>query len=93
MSTITKKETSSELKEKLGQPYVLIVHNDDFNTFDWVIDCLVKICGHEYEQASQVAHIVHFTGRCDVKRGDKETITKMYDGLKSANLSVTMETV
>lgn len=91
MSTITKEQVSTELEEKLGQPYLLILHNDDFNTFDWVIECLMKICGHEYEQASQCAHLVHFVGKCDVKRGDKETISEMYRKLKGANLSVTME--
>ena len=91
MSTITKEQVSTELEEKLGQPYLLILHNDDFNTFDWVIECLMKICGHEYEQASQCAHLVHFVGKCDVKRGDKETISEMYKKLKGANLSVTME--
>lgn len=93
MATITKEKISSKLKEKLGEPYLLILHNDDFNTFDWVIECLMKICGHEHEQASQCAHIIHFVGKCDVKRGDKETITKMYNLLKGANLSVTMELV
>jgi ATP-dependent Clp protease adaptor protein ClpS len=93
MSTITKEKISPELQEKLGYPYVLILHNDDFNTFEWVIECLMKICGHEYDQASQCAHLVHFVGKCDVKRGDKETISEMYNKLKGANLSVTMELV
>ena len=91
MATITKEKVESSLKEKLGQPYVLILHNDDYNTFDWVIECLIKVCKHEYEQASQCAHIVHLVGKCDVKRGDKETISEMYENLKSANLTVTME--
>ena len=91
MATITKEQVSTELEEKLGQPYLLILHNGDFNTFDWVIECLMKICGHEYEQASQCAHLVHFVGKCDVKRGDKETISEMYKKLKGANLSATME--
>lgn len=91
MATITKEKVESSFKEKLGQPYVLILHNDNYNTFDWVIECLIKVCKHEYEQASQCAHIVHFVGKCDVKRGDKETISEMYEKLKSANLTVTME--
>lgn len=91
MSTVTKEKILEELDEKLGQPYLLILHNDDFNTFDWVIECLMKICKHEFEQASQCAHLVHFVGKCDVKRGDKETITEMYNKLKSAGLTVTME--
>ena len=91
MGTITKEKTEESLKEKLNKPYVLTLHNDDYNTFEWVIECLISICKHEYEQASQSAHIVHFKGKCDVKRGDKETITKMYEKLKSANLTVTMD--
>ncbi len=91
MSIITKKKTSKKVEEILNSPYILILENDDYNTFDWVIECLMKICGHELEQASQCAHLVHFTGRCDVKRGDHEVITKLYNKLKSAGLSVTME--
>ena len=68
-----------------------MLHNDDHNTFDWVIECLIKVCKHDFEQASQCAHLVHFTGKCDVKRGDQETIQKMYNKLKSAGLSVTIE--
>lgn len=93
MATITKEQEITDLDEILSQPYVLILHNDDFNSFDWVIECLIKVCGHEHTQASQCAHIVHFSGKCDVKRGDKEKITGMYNKLKSAGLSVTMDMV
>jgi len=51
----------------------------------------MQICKHEYEQASQCAHIVHFNGKCDVKYGDLETISEMKEKLASAGLSVTME--
>lgn len=91
MSTIIKEQISSQLEEILTQPYVLILHNDDYNSFDFVINSLISVCGHEYEQASQCAHIVHFTGKCDVKRGDHENINKMYSKLKTLGLSVTME--
>jgi len=91
MSTITREQTSVQVEEILSKPYILILHNDDYNSFDHVINCLVKYCGHQSEQASQCAHIVHFTGKCDVKRGDHETIQKIYGKLKSNGLSVTME--
>ncbi len=91
MSTITKKKTESKVEEILSKPYRLTLHNDDYNSFDWVITCLVKICKHDNEQANQCAHIVHFSGKCDVKYGDLETISTMKDKLKSAGLSVTME--
>lgn len=91
MATITKKKTESKVKEILSNPYVLILENDDWNSFDHVINCLMKFCGHEYQQASQCAHIVHYNGKCDVKYGDFETISTMKEKLQNAGLSVTMD--
>lgn len=91
MSTITKDKTESKVDEILSNPYRLTLHNDDKNSFDWVITCLIQVCKHEQEQASQCAHIVHFNGKCDVKYGDLETISEMKEKLSGAGLSVTME--
>jgi ATP-dependent Clp protease adaptor protein ClpS len=91
MATITKTKTKSKVEEVLSSPYRLILHNDDYNTFDHVINCLMKICGHEFEQASQCAHIVHFNGKCDVKYGDYETVSTMKEKLQISGLNVTME--
>lgn len=89
--TKTKKLEKSEVEKVISQPYVLILENDDHNTFDWVITCLMKVCGHETTQAENCAMIVHHKGKCDVKYGSKDEITKMKDQLKSAGLSVKME--
>jgi len=91
MATITKKKTQSKVEELISKPFRLILHNDDYNTFDHVINCLMKICGHELEQASQCAHIVHFNGKCDVKYGDYDTVSKMKEKLQVSGLSVTLE--
>lgn len=91
MATITKKKTKSKSDELLSKPYRLDLHNDDKNSFDHVISCLMKVCGHEFEQANQCAHLVHFRGKCDVKYGDLETISGMKNKLQSSGLSVTME--
>jgi ATP-dependent Clp protease adaptor protein ClpS len=91
MATITKTKTESKVEELLSKPYRLDLHNDDYNSFDHVINCLMKFCGHEFEQANQCAYIVHFKGKCDVKYGDYETISTMKEKLKSNGLSVTME--
>lgn len=91
MSTITKKKTKTKVQEILSKPYILILHNDDVSTFDHVISCLMKFCGHEQEQANQCAHLVHFNGKCDVKYGDFETISEMKDKLRNAGLSATVQ--
>lgn len=89
--TITKEEVSEEVQKISDYPYTLLLHNDDYNTFEWVIECLMKVCKHEYEQANQCAHLIHFKGKCDVKRGEEVVIKTMYEKLKSAKLTVTME--
>jgi ATP-dependent Clp protease adaptor protein ClpS len=86
-----KEQIESKVDEIISKPYRLDLHNDDYNSFDHVIDCLIKICKHEPEQASQCAHMVHFNGKCDVKYGDLETISTMKEKLAAAGLSVTME--
>lgn len=87
----TKTKLESLVTEITSKPYKLTLHNDDYNSFQWVITCLIQICNHEYEQANQCAHIVHNNGECNVKYGDMETISMMKSKLKNAGLSVTME--
>jgi ATP-dependent Clp protease adaptor protein ClpS len=58
---MSKKQSTS----KRGQ-WQVILHNDDHNTFDHVVDCLMQICGHSYIQSVQCAHIVHANLHCSV---------------------------
>ena len=68
----------------------LILYNDDVNTFDHVIDCLVRICKHEELQAEQCAMLVHFKGKCDVKHGEKADLMAMCQALLDEGLSATI---
>jgi len=47
----------------------LILFNDDFNTFDFVIETLIELCDHDPIQAEQCAFLIHFKGKCAVKSG------------------------
>ena len=69
----------------------LVLHNDDHNSFDWVIECLVDICQHSYEQAEQCSLLVHFKGKCAVKEGEEEKLKPLKDGLTDRGLSATIE--
>jgi hypothetical protein len=42
MPTITKKQSKTMVDAVLSKPYRLMLHNDDFNSFEWVIECLIK---------------------------------------------------
>lgn len=69
----------------------LIIHNDDFNTFDFVIDTLVEICGHTPIQAEQCALIIHNSGKCTVKTGSFREIQPIWAELIARGLTSTIE--
>lgn len=69
----------------------LILHNDDYNTFDWVIETLMDVCGHSAEQAEQCAYIVHFKGKCQVKNGSEKEMKRLCNILLQRGLTATVE--
>lgn len=46
--------------------YQVVLLDNDADTFDHVIECLMEICGHNYYQAGQCATITHNIGKCSV---------------------------
>ncbi len=86
MKTYLKDEV--EQKESDTDSASIIVYNDDVNTFDHVIACLVGICGHSSHQAEQCAMIVHNSGKCKVKSGGLGEMIKMAERLIDNDLTV-----
>jgi len=72
-------------------PYHLIVWNDEVNTFQWVIDTLIEICGHTAEQAEQCAMLIHTQGKYSVKNGDYEQLKPMCVAITDRGISATVE--
>ena len=52
----------------------LTVFNDDVNTFEHVIETLMRVCKHSPEQAEQCTWIIHYKGKCSVKRGTGDAL-------------------
>ncbi|MEE4214670.1 MAG: ATP-dependent Clp protease adaptor ClpS [Bacteroidales bacterium] len=67
--------------------HTLILFNDDYNTFEHVIESLVEICGHDPVQAEQCAMIAHHRGSCEIKTGMRKILLSMRTGLLDRNLS------
>jgi ATP-dependent Clp protease adaptor protein ClpS len=86
-----KKNPFKDTGDEVSESRTLILHNDDVHTFDYVIEALVKICRHEYVQASQCASITHFNGKCDIKRGVFSDLKILKDALTDIELTVTIE--
>jgi ATP-dependent Clp protease adaptor protein ClpS len=78
-------------KEQLIDQCDLIVYNDDVNTFDFVIEALIDVCGQEYLQAVQCAYLIHNTGKCGVKRGTFYDLKPKCEALLEKGLSATIE--
>jgi ATP-dependent Clp protease adaptor protein ClpS len=72
--------------------YHLIIWNDDVNTFDWVIQALMEICNHTYEQAEQCSILIHFKGKYAVKEGSYEELEPMCTAITDRGISATIET-
>lgn len=69
----------------------LVVYNDDVNTFDWVIQALIEICGHTEIQAEQVTLLVHYKGKAVAKEGPYEMLRPMKEGLTDRGIQATIE--
>ncbi len=69
----------------------IIVYNDDFNTFDWVIKCFNEILDHTSQQAEQLSLIIHFRGKATVKTGAKNELKPLKDALVDRGLSAIIE--
>jgi ATP-dependent Clp protease adaptor protein ClpS len=82
------REETSILEEELHN---LIVWNDDVNTFDWVIESLVDVCGHEILQAEQCALIIHHKGKCSVKKGSFDELRPQAEALINRTIQATID--
>lgn len=69
----------------------LIVFNDDFNTFDHVIESLIKVCRHDPIQAEQCTWLVHYKGKCQVKEGDFDTLEPMCTALLDRGITAEIQ--
>lgn len=74
-----------------GDPRFLILHNDDVNTFQFVIDSLIAVCDHNATQAEQCAYITHHKGKCDIKKGSYKVLDVMRQALLDRGLQVTID--
>jgi ATP-dependent Clp protease adaptor protein ClpS len=73
------------------ESFILVLYNDDINTFDHVIKSLIEVCGHDECQAEQCTTLAHLKGSCDIKTGSKEVLHTMCNSLNSRGLKSKVE--
>lgn len=89
--SLTQELEDVSVLSSVDDPVNLIVWNDNINTFDWVIESLMDVCEHTFEQAEQCAMIIHYKGKYAVKRGARKKITPMREALVDRGIGATVE--
>ncbi len=69
----------------------IVIYNDDFNTFDFVIQTLIEVCKHDHEQAEQCTMIIHYNGKCAVKSGTYAEIKPMKEEIVNRGINAVIE--
>ncbi|KGO93708.1 ATP-dependent Clp protease adaptor ClpS [Flavobacterium subsaxonicum] len=85
----TKEKVLEEVltEEQVGNNNEIVLYNDDVNTFDHVIETLMRVCKHTAEQAEQCSLLVHYKGKCTVKTGEYKELRPQCSQLLDAGLS------
>ncbi len=69
----------------------LVIWNDEVNTFEWVIETLIDVCGHSEQQAEQCALLIHTKGRYAVKDGVYDDLKPLCDNITERKIGATVE--
>ncbi|HTL81358.1 MAG TPA: ATP-dependent Clp protease adaptor ClpS [Bacteroidia bacterium] len=78
-------------EEILVDQYDLVIYNDDYNTFQHVIETLMEVCKHDQLQAEQCTLLIHYKGKCGVKRGTAQELKPMCEAILTRGISAKVE--
>lgn len=85
-------ESEVLLEEELDlEDSALVVFNDDVNTFEHVTNILIKVCEHSVEQAEQCTLIIHYKGKCAVKKGSFKDLKPKCEAILDAGIQATIQ--
>lgn len=84
-------EQEVDILTELDKGYQIIVWNDDVNTFEWVIETLIEICGHTEEQAEQCAMLIHTQGKYSVQHGNFNDLKPKVEAIVDRGINATLE--
>ncbi len=75
----------------MDSEHVLCLHNDNENSFDYVVDSLMEVCAHTSDQAEQCAYITHYKGKSEIKVGAKADLLFMQIQLEEKGMKISIE--
>jgi len=84
-------EEKKEVDVLVEQPAKVILFNDDYHTFDEVIDQLIKAIGCDRAKAETLTWEVHTKGKAAVFEGPMDDCLKVSNVLEEIALSTQIE--
>lgn len=69
----------------------IIIFNDNVNTFEHIIVSLIDLCDHKSPQAEQCAYLIHYSGKCAVKRGSYAKLKPVCSALLDRGISAEIQ--
>ena len=91
LNTLTDSRAETDVLTSTEEFCSLIVWNDEVNTFEWVIETLIEVCGHSPEQAEQCSYFIHFKGKYAVKEGSYDELKPQCDAITERGIGATIE--
>ncbi len=83
--------TLDEILSSLKVMHRLILWNDEINTFEHVIYCLMKYLDYSENQAEKIAFTVHNEGKCAVLEGSFTEMEVYRKILQQEGLTVSVD--
>ncbi|MGE0089154.1 MAG: ATP-dependent Clp protease adaptor ClpS [Bacteroidales bacterium] len=81
-------DSNYEMSPNDGKDYSLILFNDDLHDFNYVISSLIEVCKHDEIQAEQCTYLVHYSGKCQIKKGKFNQLNHIKKSLLEKGLTV-----
>jgi len=88
---LTGTEEESEILSGTSIMHKLVLWNDDFNTFEHVIACMIKFIKKTHDEAADIAFTVHTKGKCIIAEAPRHELIELYHILLLKKLTVSIE--
>ncbi len=83
VTVTTKPKEREQTRTRLLPPYNVILENDDYHSFDFVVDVMRKVLGCTEQRAVLLTHEAHTTGRAIIWTGPKEVAELKVEQVRS----------
>jgi ATP-dependent Clp protease adaptor protein ClpS len=91
MPTPTRTLPEQEIGTGLDQPWMVILFNDDYHTFDAVVDQVQKATGYDAGEAFRITFSAHTNGQAVAYVGAKPACEQVAAVLREIDLRVELE--